>query len=624
MKWLPHPTVLHTEGHKATSGLARSTIEGFNASIVVELSATPPREANVLTRATGKELLDEQMIKLPINIANSNQKSWKDCLSRARDKREELARLAERHYKDSGKLIRPIVLVQAERTGNDQRDSGLVHSEDVKEHLMQRLGVNESAIAIKTSEKDEIDKNDLLADGCPIEWIITKSALQEGWDCPFAYLLVSLNNTGSQLAMTQLVGRILRQPYVEKTPFDELNESYVFCLNRKSSDITREVKRALEQEGYEGDAESVVDRSESGGNLEKKREATIRKEFRPFYREFKGKIYLPRFCIRRGNQYEALDYFRHLVSAIDIGQFDYAAVNWDLSQEIAAGKDSFYRLTLGQDELENVAGRETSVVETDELVNAWLVASLQFDHYSFRQLRQIVERVTERLYQVNKDLPGKLGFVKYVVRERTAGFIQRESDRQTQAAFEKLFSSKSLCFFLECVEARFEIPPKVEIRSVKRLVRDDNEPVQRSLFDFVADDLNEYEKSVALYLDDHPEVLWWYRNLVGAQHFSIQGYRRNRIYPDFVVQQGQKKKPVSSVIVVESKGKQLKGSEDTSYKRKVAEYFGKVGHKVPWQKLAKDFHDERFRFQVLDEGDYQDRDWRDDLKALLARAGSAS
>lgn len=78
------------------------------------------------------------------------------------------------------------------------------------------------------------------------------------------------------------------------------------------------------------------------------------------------------------------------------------------------------------------------------------------------------------------------------------------------------------------------------------------------------------------------------------------------------------------MIVVESKGKQLKGSEDTNYKRKVAEYFGKVGHKVPWQKLAKDFHDERFRFQVLDEGDYQDRDWRDDLKVLLARAGSAS
>ena len=53
------------------------------------------------------------------------------------------------------------------------------------------------------------------------------------------------------------------------------------------------------------------------------------------------------------------------------------------------------------------------------------------------------------------------------------------------------------------------------------------------------DDLNDYEKSVALYLDNHPEVLWWYRNLVGPENFSIQGYLRSPIYPDFVVQRGQ-------------------------------------------------------------------------------------
>ena len=68
------------------------------------------------------------------------------------------------------------------------------------------------------------------------------------------------------------------------------------------------------------------------------------------------------------------------------------------------------------------------------------------------------------------------------------------------------------------------------------------------------------------------------------------------------------------------KGKHLKGNEDTNYKRKVANYFEKVGHKVPWQKLAEDFQDETFRFQVLDEGEYTDRDWRDDLKKLLESA----
>ena len=80
------------------------------------------------------------------------------------------------------------------------------------------------------------------------------------------------------------------------------------------------------------------------------------------------------------------------------------------------------------------------------------------------------------------------------------------------------------------------------------------------------------------------------------------------------------RKPLASAVVVESKGKHLKGNEDTNYKRKVGSYFQKVGQKVPWQKLAEDFQDETFRFQVLDEGEYADRDWRDDLEKLLESA----
>jgi type III restriction enzyme len=291
-----------------------------------------------------------------------------------------------------------------------------------------------------------------------------------------------------------------------------------------------------------------------------------------------------------------------------------------MATALEAAKDSVYRLTLEQDDLERVAERESVTLETDDQVKAWLVASLPFDHFSQKQLGVVVSRVAERLYQLNPELSGRLGLVKFEAREKTVGLIERGTDRQTQEAFETLFKNKRLGFYLECVEGRFEIPPKIDIRGPKRLIHDDNEPVQRSLFDYVADDLNDYEKSVALFLDRHAEVLWWYRNLVGAQCFSIQGYRRNKIYPDFVVQQGHNKKPVASVVVVESKGKHLKGNEDTNYKRKVASYFDKVGQKVPWQKLAAEFEDETFRVQVLDEGDYTDRDWRDDLKKLLESA----
>jgi len=265
-----------------------------------------------------------------------------------------------------------------------------------------------------------------------------------------------------------------------------------------------------------------------------------------------------------------------------------------------------------------VEEREVSISETDEQVKGWLVASLAIDHFSFKQLKLIVERMVSRLYKINSDLHDKLSLVKFILREKITGFIERETDRITRQTFEQLFNDSKLRFFLECKEARFEIPPKVEIRAKqKRMTRDDGDQVQRSLFDYVPDDLNEYEKAVALYLDSSPQVLWWYRNLVGPEQFSIQGYRRPRIYPDFVVQQGKNKKPTGSVLVVETKGKQLKGSEDTNYKRDVAQYFSKVGRKVPWQRLADDFRDNTFRVQVLDEGEYADRDWKDELRRLL-------
>jgi len=69
--------------------------------------------------------------------------------------------------------------------------------------------------------------------------------------------------------------------------------------------------------------------------------------------------------------------------------------------------------------------------------------------------------------------------------------------------------------------------------------------------------------------------------------------------------------------LVESKGNQLKGNEDTNYKRELARLFEATGRKVTWQELGEGFRDRQFRFQILDEGQYQDQDWHDDLKKLL-------
>ena len=216
----------------------------------------------------------------------------------------------------------------------------------------------------------------------------------------------------------------------------------------------------------------------------------------------------------------------------------------------------------------------------------------------------------------------RLALVKFVVRDHVRRFIQEQIDFHTEAAFKKLFEAGRLKFYLECAQCRFEIPPEFTLRStgpLTPLAHDDGRPVERSLFDFASEEKqNQYERAVALVLDRHANVLWWYRNIVGTEHFSIQGYRKNLIRPDFVVQSGTTACPMHQVLVIESKGRHLEKSPDTAYKRAVAGFFDHVGKQVSWQQLGEDFENHVFRFQILDEAQEYGRDWKDELRKVLS------
>ena len=253
---LLRPLIVLDEGHKAYSRRARETLEGFNPCLIVELSATPPRGANVLVDIRGRELHAEEMIKLDLHIHNSASVDWKDTLLKAVQRRERLEDEARAHAEDTGTHIRPICLIQVERTGRDQRRPNVIHAEDAREYLLAHPGIRPEHVAVKTSQKDELkdvdDAGGLLARDCPIRFIITKQALQEGWDCSFAYVLAVLTNPGSKSALTQLVGRILRQPYAAKTGVASLDESYVFCFRRRGEDLLKEIRKGFDQEGLGG------------------------------------------------------------------------------------------------------------------------------------------------------------------------------------------------------------------------------------------------------------------------------------------------------------------------------------------------------------------------------------
>ena len=368
------PLVVIDEGQKAYSQLAQTTIRGFNPSIVLELSATPPGGSNALIEITGKELDREQMIKLDIHLTNKKSSyNYKDALRDSVAKRQQLRRRAVDYQASTGIYIRPICLIQVERTGKDQRDdTRYIHSEEVKITLIREFGIPEEAIAIKSSEKDDIEGIDLFSPECPICYIITKQALQEGWDCSFAYILTVLTNPTSQNAITQLVGRILRQPFARKTGVRELDESYVFCFQQKASDVINSIRKGLQGEGLGDLAGNIVQ--------EDAEENYIDVPMRDRFKQFNGKVYLPRFKIQQAHGWRELSYEMDLLSRIDWTQADLTQIKTLLLIK-ADSKDESIALSLSQLPSEVITTSDSTVTK----------GSLSLDYvYVTRQILDIV------------------------------------------------------------------------------------------------------------------------------------------------------------------------------------------------------------------------------------------
>ena len=187
---LARPIIVVDEGHKAYSETAVETLGGFNPRFILELSATPNakiHQSNVLVSVTGTALREEQMIKLPINLVNIGRADWRHALAEAHKRLDELQATADRMRGNEGRYIRPILLVRVDFTGQKQRERE-VHAEGVREYLMEKLGAAPEQIKVKSAETDELGDEDLLSEYSRVRYVITKDALREGWDCPFAYV----------------------------------------------------------------------------------------------------------------------------------------------------------------------------------------------------------------------------------------------------------------------------------------------------------------------------------------------------------------------------------------------------------------------------------------------------
>ena len=233
---LRRPFVIVDEAHNSRTELAFDTLARFQPSGVMEVTATPDLHrtpSNVLHSVSAAELKAEQMIKLPVLL--QAEPNWQQCLSDAIGRREALQALAENEQRAGAAYLRPVVLIQAEprRAGVETLDVARV-----REALMTHHGIPAAAIIVATGEERGLERIEAeyplgIADpACPVNFIITQKALAEGWDCPFAYILVSMAALSSATAVEQLLGRVLRQPGASHRAAAALNQSYAFVVSR--------------------------------------------------------------------------------------------------------------------------------------------------------------------------------------------------------------------------------------------------------------------------------------------------------------------------------------------------------------------------------------------------------
>lgn len=250
-----HPLVVVDESHNATSKLSEQMLNDLQPSLVIDLTATPRENSNIICFTDALELKRNNMVKLPVIVYNHTSKS--QVIDSALHLQRKLEQTAKNET--NGNYIRPIVLFQAEskQQGAEDRETFA----KVKQTLMD-LKIPAEQIKIKTAEIDELKGIDLMSPTCPVRYIITINALKEGWDCPFAYILASLADKSSAVDVEQIVGRVLRLPYAMRNQKDILNLSYVLTASAKFQETLDNVVAGLNHAGFSDRDYRAIDASE--------------------------------------------------------------------------------------------------------------------------------------------------------------------------------------------------------------------------------------------------------------------------------------------------------------------------------------------------------------------------
>lgn len=368
--------------------------------------------------------------------------------------------------------------------------------------------------------------------------------------------------------MTQLIGRILRQPHAEKTGIDALDECYVITHHADTATVVQSIKQGLENDGL-GDLVREIKTVDNGSAARGPRKIQRRDTFRT------TNIYLPLVLWEDSGGIRSLDYETDILSRIDWNRLDPAPLVDRIPLNAKAADGQMRRIRLSE------SGEERIITEVlDDNLETY-----KFDPvYTVRMVSDILPNpwiAREFIGNFERGLLAKgftdegVAHISGLLIEELRKYLDEQRAEKAEALFRGDVSAGRIQFRLRADGTNWFMPDETitfEPENSRLFYNPSNgQPVEKSLFwplyedDFSSQD----ERDIAVYFDGESALKWWHRNVARTQ-YSLQGWRRDKIYPDFIigVQRGDGS---SRMVVLEMKGQHLAGNEDTEYKKSVLE-----------------------------------------------------
>ena len=230
------------ESHYASDAQRTSELRKIiSADVTLEMSATPKIQPSAQDIAKGnakfiyvdpKDVIEEGMIKKELIINENLEKLVDDektsqdiIIEAAYNKRLEL----KQAYTNAGSNINPLCLIQLPNA-----EAGVAKKEVIEAFLADK-GITETngKLVVWLSE-EKSDGLDVISDfESDVEFLLFKQAIDTGWDCPRAHILVKLRDIQSYTFEVQTVGRILRMPEQMHYDDENLNTGFIFTNLQK-------------------------------------------------------------------------------------------------------------------------------------------------------------------------------------------------------------------------------------------------------------------------------------------------------------------------------------------------------------------------------------------------------